>query len=190
MVYIISFIYSLVIPIPVNWILEIRADDFASLNTSPQDLINALTFLSQGKDVDEPSFTHPAIVKRIERLEKTVEQLKRVVLGSSREAKQLTEEETAKINFSLNIRTFINRYAADKSRPKRFVLLLAHIAKGEIGRNIEIEEIRKQWNTMSAKNLLGKYNRFYPNEAKTQGWVDSKKYGTYCLTDEWRKAYE
>lgn len=130
------------------------------------------------------------ITKRIDKLEKSVEELKRIVIGSSKEVKQLTKHETTQISFSINIRAFIRRYAANKSGPRKFVLLLAHIAKGEIEKNIEISEISKHWNKMSAKNLLGKYNRFYPNEAKTQGWVDSKEYGTYCLTDEWRKAYE
>ena len=78
------------------------------------------------------------IIKRINKLEKTVEELRRVVFGSSKEAKQLTEHKATQISFSLNIRAFINRYAADKSRPKKFVLLLAYLAKGEIGKNIEI----------------------------------------------------
>lgn len=93
-------------------------------------------------------------------------------------------------DFSLNIRAFARRFVADKSGPKKFVLLLAYLAEKKVGRDIKISEIQKQWNTMSAKKLLGKYNRYYPSEAKTKGWVDSKEYGTYCLTDGWKEVYE
>jgi len=130
------------------------------------------------------------IITRIDKLEKTVEELKQAVFGGAKKAKQLTKGKATQIIFSLNTRAFIKRYATDKNGPKKFVLLLAHIAKGEIGKDIEIGEISKKWNKMSAKNLLGKYNRFYPTEAKTQGWVDSKKYGIYCLTNEWQEVYE
>ena len=130
------------------------------------------------------------IITRIDKLEKTVEELKQAVFGGPKEVKQLTKGKATQINVSLNNRAFIKRYATDKSGPKKFVLLLAYIAKSEIGKDIEIGEISKQWNKMSAKNLLGKYNRFYPNEAKTQGWVNSKEYGIYCLTDEWQEVYE
>ena len=40
---------------------------------------------------------------------------------------------------------------------------------------------------METKKLLGKYNDFYPNEAKTKGWIDSYKHGFCHLTNEWEK---
>ncbi len=43
---------------------------------------------------------------------------------------------------------------------------------------------------MSGKKLLGKFNGFYTNQAKTQGWVDSKEHGTYCLSTSWQESYE
>ena len=70
------------------------------------------------------------------------------------------------------------------------MLLLAYLAKGEIGKDVALADIRKEWGKMSGKNNLGKFNRFYPNEAKSQGWVDSAEYGTYCLSDSWQEAYE
>jgi hypothetical protein len=124
------------------------------------------------------------ILERIERLEE-------VVFGSS-EIKSKTRDKVVTkskdIDFLLNERAFVNRYATDKSGPKKFTLLLAYLVKGKNDKNMELSEVKKHWNKMSAKNLLGKFNMFYPNEAKTRGWVDSKKHGSYCLTNEWKKV--
>ncbi len=122
------------------------------------------------------------IISRIEKLEKTV-------FGNSKPKKSEEKSEDVSpidIVFSLNERAFVKRYAAGKSGPKKFVLLLAYFAKGEIGKNIELSIIRKHWDKMSAKQLLGKFNMFYPSDSKTRGWIDSKEYGSYILTKEWR----
>ncbi|MBI2054335.1 MAG: hypothetical protein HYT36_03310 [Candidatus Staskawiczbacteria bacterium] len=89
------------------------------------------------------------------------------------------------IDFSLGIRAFAKRYIAERSGPKRFTLLIAYFSKGKLNQEIDITEIRKQWNKM--KTLLGDFNRFYSNEAKNNGWVDSRKYGFYFLTKEWEQ---
>lgn len=129
-----------------------------------------------------------SLITRIERLEAEVfgDKVKRVNAGTDTSAKT----KKPKLDFSINIRAFVKRFVADKSGPKKFALLLAYLAKSEIGKNVALSDIRKEWNRMSGKNLLGKFNRFYPNEAKTQGWIDSKEYGTYCLADSWQKSYE
>jgi len=122
------------------------------------------------------------ILERIERLEEAV-----FGSGEIKSKKRDKVVTTSKdIDFLLNERAFVDRYANNKSGPKKFTLLLAYLVKGEIDKNIELSEIKKHWNKMSAKNLLGKFNMFYPNEAKTRGWVDSKQYGNYCLTNEWK----
>jgi hypothetical protein len=124
------------------------------------------------------------IIQRIERLENAV-------FGNchpdAQDKKDITAP-TTEINFSLNERAFATRYMANKSGPKKFTLLLAYFAKGKVGENISLSDIRKHWNRMEAKTLLGKFNLFYPNAAKTRGWVDSRKYGTYSLTNEWEQV--
>lgn len=129
-----------------------------------------------------------SIISRIERLEAEVfgDKAKR----AKDNAKTPVKTKNPKLDFSINIRAFVKRFATDKSGPKKFVLLLAYLTKGEIGKNVVLGDIRKEWGKMSGKNLLGKFNRFYPNEAKTQGWIDSKEYGTYCLADTWQESYE
>lgn len=129
-----------------------------------------------------------SLITRVERLEAEVfgDKTKR----AKDNAKPSAKPKNPKLDFSINIRAFVKRFATDKSGPKKFVLLLAYLTKGETGKNVVLGDIRKEWGKMSGKNLLGKFNRFYPNEAKTQGWIDSKEYGTYCLADTWQESYE
>lgn len=120
------------------------------------------------------------IIKRIEKLEKAV-------FGNGKNIKQSPiKTSTDNIDFSVNERNFVKRYAMDKSGPKKFTLLLAYLVKGEVGQNFELSVIKNRWGKMSAKNMLGKFNMFYPNDAKNRGWIDSKEYGKYNLTNEWK----
>ena len=122
------------------------------------------------------------IIARLEKLEKAV-------FGSDVKENKISAKMSAvktDIDFSINERAFVKRYATDKSGPKKFTLLLAYLAKGEIDKNIELSEIKKHWGKMTSKALLGKFNMFYPNDAKTRGWIDSKEYGNYNLTNEWK----
>lgn len=124
------------------------------------------------------------IITRIEKIEKAV-------FDNNGEEKIKNKRKGIKnvrnIDFTLNERTFIKRYSPDKSSgPKKFTLLLAYLVKGEVDKNIKLSEVKKHWNKMKAKSLLGgEFNMFYPNKAKENGWVDSKEYGSYNLTDEW-----
>ena len=122
------------------------------------------------------------IIARLEKLEKAV-------FVSGMKEKKLsakTSDIKTDIDFSINERAFVKRYTTDKSGPKKFTLLLAYLAKGEIDKNIELSEIKKHWGKMTSKTLLGKFNMFYPNDAKTRVWIDSKEYGSYNLTNEWK----
>ena len=124
------------------------------------------------------------IIARLEKLEKAV-------FESDMKEKKISAKTSSiktDIDFSINERAFVKRYATNKSGPKKFTLLLAYLAKGEIDKNIELSEIKKHWGKMTSKTLLGKFNMFYPNDAKNRGWVDSKEYGKYNLTNEWKNV--
>jgi len=96
-----------------------------------------------------------------------------------------------KLKFDLNERNFIKTNAKGLSGPKKFTLLIAHITKGKIGTEVELRIARSKWNKMTAKNLMGyEFNLKYPNEAKTQGWIDSKKNGTYHLRSNWMEIFD
>ena len=125
------------------------------------------------------------VIRRIEKLEKAV-----FGTGKSKKAKKKKEPIlSSDLDFSLNERAFVKRYASDKSGPKKFTILLAYLAKGELDKNVELREIKKLWNRMKSKVLLGgEFNLFYPNDAKNRGWIDSKQRGIYHLTREWKNV--
>jgi hypothetical protein len=122
------------------------------------------------------------IIARIEKLEKAVFCGRRVKKDKSPHTLPVD------IDFSINERAFAKRYAVGKSGSRKFTLLVAYLANGELDKEIELSDIRTLWNKMSAKNLLGKFNMFFASDAKNNGWVNSKKYGSYCVTKEWKKV--
>jgi hypothetical protein len=131
----------------------------------------------------------PDIVKRLERLEKAVFGPKHGGAAGQR-SHRTSVSAPAKIDFELNERNFVKTYAKGMNGAKKFTLLLALMAKGKIGEAIEVSAIRSRWNKIKAKNLLGyPFNVNYPNAAKTHGWVDTKKYGTYFLRNTWMKIF-
>ncbi|MHB8624435.1 MAG: hypothetical protein ACYDBA_13945, partial [Sulfuricaulis sp.] len=94
------------------------------------------------------------------------------------------------LDFESNARAFVKRNARSLSGPKKFVLLLAFLAKGDLKKKIPLGDIKKLWNTMKSKSTLGmKFNLFFTNNAKEHGWVDSKKRGLYNLDRSWKKIF-
>jgi hypothetical protein len=124
------------------------------------------------------------IIARIEKLEKAV------FVGhvAKKEKNKHTIILPKDLNYSLNERAFVKRYTVNKSGPKKFTLLLSYLAKSKVGENISLSDIKKHWNKMKAKSLLGEFNMFYPNYAKTKGWVDVVGHGIYKLTKEWEQV--
>lgn len=119
-----------------------------------------------------------------------IEKLEKAVFGSRRIKKEKSQHNLpVDIEFSLNERAFVKRYVGGKSSGgKKFTLLVAYLATGKVDEDIKLSDIRTHWNKMSAKNLLGKFNMFFTSDAKNNGWVNSKKYGSYCLTKEWKNV--
>jgi hypothetical protein len=126
----------------------------------------------------------------IEQLVSRIERLEAEVFRKKQKAPPRTVPNRAalQLDFSINIRAFMKRYATGRSGPKKFVILLAYIVKGDTSKEISLNELKASWNRMSAKNFLGKFNGFYSNEAKTRGWVDSNKHGAYHLSEEWKSV--
>lgn len=95
------------------------------------------------------------------------------------------------IDFDKPLRPFIKQYAGGLSGPKKFVLLLSRLVKGDLRKEVAIEEIQKHWNKMKAKSLLGlDFNHFYPARAGENDWVETKKKGFCNLRPNWRQALE
>jgi hypothetical protein len=92
--------------------------------------------------------------------------------------KTVQKKTRPQLNLALNERNFIRTYGKGLSGPKKFVLLLAREVKGKVGTEVKLDILRTKWNKMTAKGLMGyQFNLFYPNDAKTRGWIDSKKNG-------------
>jgi hypothetical protein len=95
---------------------------------------------------------------------------------------------SAKLDFTKSERAFVKSYVKGLSGPKKFVLLIAYLTKGQAGKEVQLQDVQQRWNRMTVR--LGKFNRFYTNEAKENGWVDTKKKGGYVLTASWREILE
>lgn len=113
----------------------------------------------------------------------------KVISLMSRKAIAVTTKSN-NIDFTLNERNFVKTYGKNMNGQKKFVLLLAYIAKGKTDVDVEIGTVQSKWGKMTAKELLGySYNDKYPTAAKTNGWIDSKKYGTYHLRITWIEIF-
>ena len=118
---------------------------------------------------------------------------RRATKGKKPKAAKISTTPTtnAKLVFTKPERAFVKAYARGLNGQKKFALLLAYLAKGEKGREVELKEVEKRWNKMKAPNLFGaKFNRFYPTVAKEHGWVDSPRHGVYVLTESWQEIFE
>ena len=94
-----------------------------------------------------------SLITRIERLEAEVFGNK--TKHAKGDIKTSVKTKNPKLDFSVNIRAFVKKFVADKSGPKKFVLLLAYLTNGEVGKNVALGDIRKEWDKMSGKKLLG-----------------------------------
>lgn len=95
------------------------------------------------------------------------------------------------VDFGLNQRAFLKRYAKKLSGgPKKFVAVLACLAKGDTSKDVPLNDIEQLWNKSSSKSLLGmKFNRFFSTTARENGWVDSRKRGFYRLESSWKDIF-
>ena len=113
----------------------------------------------------------------------------RMVTKSTAKASPASNPTPAKLDFGKSERAFVKTYAKGLSGTRKFVLLAAYVAKGQVGKEVELSDVHKRWNRMTAL-LGGKFNRFFSNTAKDDGWVDTRKKGTYVLTSSWKEAIE
>ena len=136
---------------------------------------------------------------RIADLEQRVQKIETLLSQSHTNEKIETDMDTSRkkdvdLDFDLDIRAFVKRYAIGtgknrKSGPQKFVLLLVYMSQGDINKDIEVKDIKKEWNKMKSKELLSiSFDTKTATRAKTNGWVRSRKYGSYHLTKNWKEA--
>lgn len=104
--------------------------------------------------------------------------------------KQVAKRNIGEIDFTLNERNFVKTYGGGLNSPKKFVLLLAYLVQGKVAQDVEVSVVMAKWSKMTSKDLLGtSYNGKYATVAKTSGWIDSKKHGTYRLHSSWMNIF-
>lgn len=105
--------------------------------------------------------------------------------SSKKKSVQPKDHGPIQVDFDKPFRPFIKSYAKGFSGPKKFVLLLSWLAKGDLKKEVSLGEIERHWNRMTSL-LEMKFNRFFPAQAKDNDWVESKKTGLYNLRPDWR----
>lgn len=99
--------------------------------------------------------------------------------------------EPPSIVFDKPLRPFIKQYANGMSGPEKFVLLLSRLVKGDLKKEISLEEVQRHWNKMTSKPLLDQdFNYFFPAQAKDNDWVETKKKGLYKLRPSWKDVFK
>jgi len=88
------------------------------------------------------------------------------------------------LDFGKPIRPFMKKYSKGLSGSKKFVLLLAWLAKGDLKKQVALSEIKKQWNRMTAIVKMD-FNLFFTGDAKDRDWVETRTKGLYNLRPAW-----
>jgi hypothetical protein len=93
------------------------------------------------------------------------------------------------IDFTLSNRAFAKRHVTKRtSGPRKFVILLAYIAKGSTGSQVQADRITKEWAKVRGP-MGGKYQRVFATRAKDEGWIDSPRQGVFILLPSWKEAF-
>jgi hypothetical protein len=93
------------------------------------------------------------------------------------------------LDFSKPIRPFMKSHSNSLTGSKKFVLLLACLAKGDLKRQVALSEIKKKWSQMTGI-LKMDFNLFFTGDARDRDWVETKSKGLYNLRPSWRDIFE
>jgi hypothetical protein len=122
------------------------------------------------------------ILRRLEKLEQAVFQ---------NEAPAIRQENgNGGIDFSLNERAFIKRYAHGLNGQEVFTLILAYLAGGKELVPINRSQIVAVWKRCEGK-IPVIFSSMFSTRAKENGWVNisEEKRGSYVLDKQWREMF-
>ncbi len=135
----------------------------------------------------------PELVRQIEEAQATLNKILSLVKGGVAPAKPPKRarakksggdsSSSAALDFSMGLRAFVKKHKSGKSGAQKFTLLLAYLAKGDGKKAVALDEIVREWKTMTA--LLGSYNNVHALRAREADLVDSKE-GLYLLRPGWK----
>jgi len=93
------------------------------------------------------------------------------------------------IEVTLGIRPFLKRHVTAKtSGPKKFVILLAWMAKASTSKEVKLDDLAQQWAAVKGP-IRGTYQRVYATRAKDAIWADTPRPGVFKLLPNWKAAF-
>ena len=92
------------------------------------------------------------------------------------------------LDFSKPVRPFMKSYSQGMNGQKKFTLLLARLAKGDLAKGIPLTEIETHWKKMTAIMEMD-FNRYFTSKARDEDWVESLK-GSYKLRPGWKAIFK
>lgn len=91
------------------------------------------------------------------------------------------------LDFSMSDRAFIKAHTKGMSGPKKLVMLIAYLAKGQETARVPVTEITAAWARMTS--VLGmKFNPAHVSRARDNDWIDTEKTGVYLLRPSWKSV--
>lgn len=92
------------------------------------------------------------------------------------------------LDFSLNERAFIKKYASGFNGQEFFTLITAYQSKGKESAPVELAQIKTTWK--GSFGIIGiPYASIFSTRAKDKGWIDTLKgsRGSYTLGKHWQE---
>jgi hypothetical protein len=93
------------------------------------------------------------------------------------------------LDFSMSDRAFVKANTKGMSGPKKLVMLVAYLAKGQETARVPVTDITAAWARMTG--ILGmKFNPAHVSRARDNDWIDTEKTGVYLLRPSWKRVLE
>lgn len=93
------------------------------------------------------------------------------------------------LDFSMSDRAFVKANTKGMSGPKKLVMLVAYLAKGQETARVPVTDITAAWARMTG--VLGmKFNPAHVSRARDNDWIDTEKTGVYLLRPSWKSVLE
>lgn len=95
------------------------------------------------------------------------------------------------LDFDMNPRAFLKLHSniLKLSGPRKFVLIVAYLVKGDESIVKTMNEINTLWDRVRGI-MGGELKSMYVTRARESDWIDSPKAGTYQLRPRWREIFE
>lgn len=126
-----------------------------------------------------------SLLQRVEKLERAIFPKNKKKHGSGRASLAAKSLASVTLDFSMPIRAFMKKHANRLSGPRKFVLLVAYLTKGDLNKRVSMIEVKKRWSRLTSL-LGGEFNGAHSSRARENDWVNTEKAGLYHLRPGWK----